>query len=97
MQPDGQSSQAATFAGPDATIPGRDANAYVERVSRILRDGSYRQKLGQAMHVRAAQQFGVAQTVRQIEQLCEQAAQQGQSTGETSVRMPQAEPLAEVA
>ena len=98
MQADGESSQAATFAGADATIAGRDANTYVERVSRILRDGSYRQKLGQAMRARVEERFGAAQTVRQIEQLCEQLVQQHTAaTAPATVRIPPAEPLAEVA
>jgi glycosyltransferase involved in cell wall biosynthesis len=69
-------SQAAAFAGSECTISGRDANAYIERVSKIIREPAYRAKLGKMMKQRVEQHFGFNQTARALEQLCDQLIQQ---------------------
>jgi glycosyltransferase involved in cell wall biosynthesis len=71
-----EQSQAATLVGAEGSITGRDPNAYIERVSKIIREPAYRQKLGKLMRTRVEQHFGFAQTARHIEQLCEQLIQQ---------------------
>ncbi len=67
--------QAAAFVGSECTITGRDANAYVERVSKIIREPAYRHKLGKTMRDRVEQHFAFNQTARHIEQLCDQLIQ----------------------
>ena len=64
--------QAATLVGSDAAIVGRDIKAFVERVGKLIREPSARQKLGKAMQARAEQHFSFAQTAKHLEQLCEQ-------------------------
>lgn len=71
-----EQAQAAAFAGSECAISGRDANAYIERVSKLIREPAYRQKLGKAMRTRVEQHFAFTQTARHIEQLCEQLIQQ---------------------
>jgi predicted O-linked N-acetylglucosamine transferase (SPINDLY family) len=93
-------SQAAAFVGSECTITGRDANAYVERVSKIIREPAYRQKLGKTMRSRVEQHFGYNQTARHLEELCDQLIQQ-RTEASTADAEPthhhRAEPLAEVA
>ncbi len=67
-----EQSQAAALAGSEAAIVGRDANLYVERVSKLVRESLWRQKLGKSLRQRVEQHFSFAQMARQIEQLCEQ-------------------------
>jgi predicted O-linked N-acetylglucosamine transferase (SPINDLY family) len=69
-------SQAATFAGSECTITGRDAAAYIERVSKFIREPAYRAKLGKTMRQRIEQHFGFNQTARQLEELADQLIQQ---------------------
>jgi predicted O-linked N-acetylglucosamine transferase (SPINDLY family) len=69
-------SQAAAFVGSECTITGRDPSAYMERVSKIIREPAYRAKLGKLMRDRVAQHFAFNQTARHIEQLCDQLIQQ---------------------
>jgi predicted O-linked N-acetylglucosamine transferase (SPINDLY family) len=71
-----EQSQAATFAGSECTISGRDGGAYIERVSKIIREPAYRAKLGKVMKQRIGQHFGFNQTARALEQLCDQLIQQ---------------------
>jgi predicted O-linked N-acetylglucosamine transferase (SPINDLY family) len=71
-----EQSQAAAFAGSECTITSRDPAAYIERVSKIIREPAYRQKLGRTMRSRVEQHFGFNQTARHIEQLCDQLIQQ---------------------
>jgi predicted O-linked N-acetylglucosamine transferase (SPINDLY family) len=71
-----EQSQAAAFAGSECTITGRDPAAYIERVSKIIREAAYRQKLGRTMRARVEQHFGFNQTARYIEQLSDQLIQQ---------------------
>jgi glycosyltransferase involved in cell wall biosynthesis len=69
-------SQAAAFAGSECTITGRDSSAYIERVSKIIREPAYRAKLGKTMRERVTQHFGFNQTARHLEQLVDQLIQQ---------------------
>jgi predicted O-linked N-acetylglucosamine transferase (SPINDLY family) len=71
-----EQSQAAGFVGSEATISGRDTAAYIERVSKIIREPHYRAKLGKTMRARVEQHFAFAQTARHIEQLIDQLIQQ---------------------
>src|SRR5438046_9906978 len=71
-----EQSQAATFAGSECTLAGHDAAAYIERVSKLIREPAYRAKLGKTMRQRVEQHFGYNQTARLIEQLCDQLIQQ---------------------
>jgi glycosyltransferase involved in cell wall biosynthesis len=79
-----EQSQAAAFAGSESTISGRDTNAFVERVSKLIREPAYRQKLGKAMRQRVEQHFAYAQTARHLEELCDQLIQQ---RGEASITL----------
>jgi predicted O-linked N-acetylglucosamine transferase (SPINDLY family) len=69
-------SAAATFVGSECTITARDPNAYIERVSKMIREPMYRAKLGKTMRQRVEQYFGFNQTARNLEQLCDQLIQQ---------------------
>jgi len=69
-------SAAATFVGSECTITARDPNAYIERVSKMIREPAYRAKLGKTMRQRVEQYFGFNQTARNLEQLCDQLIQQ---------------------
>ena len=69
-------SQAAAFVGSEGTISGRDPGAYIERVSKIIREPAYRAKLGKTMRSRIEQHFGFNQTARHLEQLIDQLIQQ---------------------
>ncbi|MGH7179130.1 MAG: glycosyltransferase, partial [Tepidisphaeraceae bacterium] len=71
-----EQSQAAAFVGSEATISGRDPSAYIERVSKLIREPAYRAKLGRTLHNRVEQHFSYTQTARHIEQLCDQLIQQ---------------------
>lgn len=64
----GQPSAAGEFAGTEATI-NTDANAYIERVSKLIRDGSYRKSLGRSLRQRLEQNFSFAQTARSVEEM----------------------------
>jgi len=91
-------SQAAAFAGSECTIPSRDPAAYIERVSKIIREPAYRQKLGRTMRSRVEQHFGFNQTARHIEQLCDQLIQQNSASEATHMTLTDSEsPIAEVA
>lgn len=88
-------SQAAAFVGSEATIVGRDANAYIERVSKAIRDAGYRTKLGKTMRARLEQHFAFNQTARQIEELCDQLIQQrSEKSGETTISADPSAPAA---
>jgi glycosyltransferase involved in cell wall biosynthesis len=67
--------QAALFVGSEGTIAGRDTTAYSDRVSKLIREGIYRTKLGKVMRQRVEQHFALNQTARQIEQFCDQLIQ----------------------
>lgn len=69
-------SQAAAFIGSEAAVTGRDSGAYIERVSKLIRDSAYRTKLGRTMRSRLEEHYSFTQTARQIEQLCDQLIQQ---------------------
>jgi predicted O-linked N-acetylglucosamine transferase (SPINDLY family) len=93
-----EQSQAAAFAGSECTITGRDASAYIERVSKIIREPAYRQKLGRTMRSRVEQHFGFNQTARHIEQACDQLIQQSTASEATQVTLTDANnPIAEAA
>ena len=61
---------AATFAGTDATVGDRDTSAYIERVSKLIREPAFRIKSGKEMRTRVEENFAFNQTTRQLEQLC---------------------------
>jgi len=91
-------SQAAAFAGSECTITGRDTAAYIERVSKIIREPAYRTKLGKAMRSRIEQHFGFNQTARHFEQLCDQLIQQSSEAEAQQITVSdRSEPIAEVA
>ncbi|MEA2711900.1 MAG: hypothetical protein QOF78_4501 [Phycisphaerales bacterium] len=69
-------SQAATLVGSEGVILGKDAAAYIDRVSKIIKDKSYRTKLGKMMRTRVEQHFTFAQTARMLEQTFDQLIQQ---------------------
>jgi predicted O-linked N-acetylglucosamine transferase (SPINDLY family) len=73
---DAAQSQAAAFAGSECTITGRDSAAYIERVSKLIREPVYRAKLGKTMRQRVEQHFGYNQTARAIEQLADRLIQE---------------------
>jgi predicted O-linked N-acetylglucosamine transferase (SPINDLY family) len=93
-----EQSQAAAFAGSECTITGRDAAAYIERVSKIIREPAYRQKLGRTMRSRVEQHFGFNQTARYLEQACDQLIQQSTASEAMQVTLSDStEPIAEAA
>jgi hypothetical protein len=93
-----EQSQAAAFAGSECTISGRDSGAFIERVSKIIREPAYRAKLGKTMRTRVEQHFGYNQTARNIEQLCDQLIQQSsEAAAEGTIAAGNDEPLAQVA
>ena len=91
-------SQAAAFAGSECTIASRDAGAYIERVSKIIREPAYRQKLGRTMRSRIEQHFGFNQTARHLEQICDQLIQQSSASEAVQLTLTDStDPIAEVA
>lgn len=93
-----EQSQAAAFAGSECTITGRDPAAYIERVSKIIREPAYRQKLGRTMRSRVEQHFGFNQTARHIEQICDQLIQQSSAFEASQITLSDSEnPVAEAA
>jgi hypothetical protein len=85
--------------GSECTIGARDSAAYIERVSKIIRDSSYRQKLGKTMRARVEQHFGFNQTARHFEQMCDQLIQQRSESSVVQIvdESEHREPLADVA
>ena len=77
---DAEQSQAATLVGSEGVILGKDPSAYIERVSKILRETTYRTKLGKMMRTRVEQHFSFEQTARLLEQLFDQLIQQRTET-----------------
>jgi glycosyltransferase involved in cell wall biosynthesis len=95
---DVEHSQAATFAGSEAVVAGTDSAAYIERVSKIIREPNYRKMLGKAMRARVEQHFGFGQTVRHLEQLCDQLIQRStEASVDQSTFTESVEAIAEVA
>jgi glycosyltransferase involved in cell wall biosynthesis len=93
-----EQSQAAAFAGSECTITGRDTAAYIERVSRVIREPAYRQKLGRTLRSRIEQHFGFNQTARHLEQLCEQLIQRSSEAEAQQITLTDySQPIAEVA
>ena len=91
-------SQAATLVGSEGAISSRDASAYIERVSKIIRDANYRSKLGKMMRTRVEQHFGFGQTARQLEQMCDQLIQRRSESSSASIKTDERdEPIAQVA
>jgi glycosyltransferase involved in cell wall biosynthesis len=70
-----EQSQAAEFVGAEYAVGGPEPAAYIERVSKLIREPQYRAKIGKMMRSRVEQHFGFNQTARQLEQLCEQLLQ----------------------
>jgi len=95
-----EQSQAAAFAGSECTIAGRDSGAFIERVSKIIREPAYRTKLGKAMRARVEQHFGFNQTARHLEQVVDQLIQ-SKTEASSQVTLTDGgngkQPLAEVA
>jgi glycosyltransferase involved in cell wall biosynthesis len=83
-----EQSQAADFVGSECTISGRDPAAYIERVSKLIREPQYRAKLGKTMRQRVEQHFAFTQTARQIEQLAEQLIQQSSESSAMGLSGP---------
>jgi len=89
-----EDTQAATLVGSEATVNGSDSSSYIERVSKLIREPQYRTKLGKSMRQRVEQHFSAAQTIRHLEQLCDQLIQ---SQSEIIERGEEQEPMAAVA
>jgi glycosyltransferase involved in cell wall biosynthesis len=89
-----EQSQAAALVGSEAALAGRDSSAYIERVSKLIREPAYRQKLGKTLRHRLEQHFSFNQTTQHIEQLCDQLIQ---SRSEASAGVEAQMSLAEVA
>jgi glycosyltransferase involved in cell wall biosynthesis len=70
-----EQSQAAALVGSEAALSGRDCSAYIERVSKLIREPVYRQKLGKMLRQRVEQHFSFNQTTQHLEQLCDQLIQ----------------------
>lgn len=70
-------SPAAEFVGEEGTVNG-DSNAYIERVSKLIRDGNHRKTLGRSLRQRLEQSFGYNQTVRTFEEIVEAIPPRGQ-------------------
>lgn len=92
-----EQSQAAAFVGSECTITGRDPAAYIERVSKVIREPAYRHKLGRTMRARVEQHFGFNQTARYIEQLCDQLIQQTTEAQAEQVTLTDSSAIADVA
>jgi len=91
-------SQAAAFVGSEGAISTRDSNAYMERVSKLIREPMYRNKLGRLMKDRVNQHFSFTQTARHLEQLIDQVIQQkSEASTEITPRQDRLERIAEVA
>jgi glycosyltransferase involved in cell wall biosynthesis len=60
-------------------VEGRDAGAYIERVSKLIREPQQRAKLGKSLRARVEQHYAWNQTARQLEQLCEHLASKPQA------------------
>jgi glycosyltransferase involved in cell wall biosynthesis len=89
-----EQSQAAAIVGSEGAVTGRDTGAIIERVSKLIREPAYRQKLGKAMRQRVEQHFSFAQTAQNIEALCDQMIQ---ARSERSISPEPHVSLAEVA
>jgi glycosyltransferase involved in cell wall biosynthesis len=100
-----ENSQAATLVGSEGVILGKDTAAYIDRVGKIIKDKSYRAKLGKMMRTRIEQHFSFAQTTRQFEQMFDQLiqrridnAQGAGSAGATRIATQERDqPIADVA
>ena len=79
-----EQSAAATLVGPDATIAGRDPQAYVDRAAKLVRDAGYRAKLGNALRERAEKHYSFAETARQIEHLCDELIQRAADSADSA-------------
>jgi glycosyltransferase involved in cell wall biosynthesis len=77
--------EAAQLAGPDAAVAPAEASAYVERVSRLIRDPQFRAQLGKSMRQRVEENYSFAQTARQLEQLCLQLTQSASTSQSRSI------------
>jgi predicted O-linked N-acetylglucosamine transferase (SPINDLY family) len=83
-----EQSQAADLVGSECTISGRDPAAYIERVSKLIREPQYRAKLGKTMRQRVEQHFAFTQTARQLEQLAEQLIQKNSESSAMGQSVP---------
>jgi predicted O-linked N-acetylglucosamine transferase (SPINDLY family) len=83
-----EQSQAATLVGSEGVILGKDPGAYIERVSKMIREPGYRNKLGKMMRTRVEQHFSFQQTARHLEQLFDQLIQQRSENANRSSAAP---------
>ena len=58
----------ASMIGEEACVDSHDTSAFSSRVNEMIRNPAMRSSTGKAMQSRAVQQFGFAQTVRQLEE-----------------------------
>ena len=91
-----EQSQAAALVGSEGSLTGKEMGLYIERVSKLIREQAYRQKLGRNMRQRIDQHFSFSQTAQHIEQLCDQLIQ-SKSEASTDKSEGQQVTLAEVA
>ncbi|HMO24958.1 MAG TPA: glycosyltransferase, partial [Tepidisphaeraceae bacterium] len=85
---------AARLVGEESAIGGRDANAFIERVSKLIREPAYRAKLGKSMRTRVEQQFAFNQTARQIESWCAELLGRTEATAGSDAPANAAKPTA---
>jgi hypothetical protein len=76
---------AAQIAGGEATIAPGETAGYVERLSRLIRDGAYRQQQGKAARKRIEQLYRYEQTARSIEMACERLLDSATQTFSSSL------------
>ncbi len=74
--------EASSIVGEEATTS--DSSAFVERISKLIREPAQRGKLGRSLRQRVEHQFAFSQTARSIEQICEQSLQRSRSNNTAS-------------
>ena len=92
-----EQSQAAAFAGSECTINGRDPAAYIERVSKIIRD-PHTARRSDARCAAAPSSISASTRPRHLEQICDQLIQQSTASEATHLTLSDSEnPIAEAA
>ncbi|HEX8524952.1 MAG TPA: glycosyltransferase [Tepidisphaeraceae bacterium] len=94
---DAAQSQSAILAGGEAAISSRDIKAYTDKVNALVRDPAQRRSAGRAMKARVEQLFGMSQTARHLEQLCDQLIQRKLATAEAETIIKEDQPMTAVA
>ncbi len=69
---DAAQSQSAILVGGEAAIQQRDIKGYSDKLAQLIRDPNLRRSVGRSMRGRVEQLFGMTQTARHLEQLCDQ-------------------------